>query len=76
MKKILIILAFAGATALLYWLRAEFNITLFSKQTPSGGFKDIEFDPAQCALWAAIGGAVGALSAFTKKGKKREGSSK
>ena len=63
MRKALLIIGFALFAALLYWLRAEFNITL-SKQTPSGGVKDVDFSVGWLLAWTALGAALGAGAAF------------
>ncbi|RKQ35062.1 hypothetical protein C1C97_007265 [Kocuria tytonis] len=57
------IIGFALLGALLYWLRAEFNITL-SKRTPSGGVEDIDFTVGWLPTWTAVGAALGAGAAF------------
>lgn len=65
-KQILLIIGGALFAALVYWLRAEFNIS-FSKYS-SGDPKDIDFSWGMCLLWAVFGGAIGAFSIF--RGKK------
>lgn len=67
MRKTLLIVGFALVGAVLYWLRAEFNISL-SKRTPSGGLKDIDFSLGWLLVWTALGAVLGTGAAF-RRGK-------
>lgn len=70
-KKIITVIGFAIIAAILYWVRAEFDISL-SKYATVNAQEDIEFNWGTCLLWSAIGAVIGALPMKSKdKNKSR-----